>query len=171
MLVCLATAGWGQGALPPHEGAESSEGAVELIVSPAPSRAGSPLGPLGQAAPSQQPHRQPTPDGERARLLPSGSGLSGSSSAFNGGAATKRAAGHGPASVADDASAAAPAGSAPLTEGAAAISAAAHMTFRERLAATAQLWPYMVPLFLVYFSEYAMQAGTWTAIGELDYCG
>ena len=27
------------------------------------------------------------------------------------------------------------------------------------------LWPYMVPLLLVYFAEYAMQSGTWTAIG------
>ena len=29
----------------------------------------------------------------------------------------------------------------------------------------AALWPYMVPLLLVYFAEYAMQSGTWTAIG------
>uniref|UniRef100_A0A7S2SJG6 Battenin n=2 Tax=Mucochytrium quahogii TaxID=96639 RepID=A0A7S2SJG6_9STRA len=28
-----------------------------------------------------------------------------------------------------------------------------------------KLWPYMIPLFLVYWSEYAMQAGTWAAIG------
>ena len=27
------------------------------------------------------------------------------------------------------------------------------------------LWPYMLPLALVYFAEYAMQAGAWTAIG------
>lgn len=30
----------------------------------------------------------------------------------------------------------------------------------------AVLWPYMVPLALVYFAEYAMQSGAWTAIGE-----
>eukprot|EP00775_Hariotina_reticulata_P008201 gene8201-8392_t len=42
---------------------------------------------------------------------------------------------------------------------------AASMTFRQRMAATARLWPYMVPLFVVYFAEYAMQSGTWTAIG------
>ena len=29
----------------------------------------------------------------------------------------------------------------------------------------AVLWKYMVPLFLVYFSEYAMQSGAWSAIG------
>jgi battenin len=27
------------------------------------------------------------------------------------------------------------------------------------------LWPYTVPLFTVYFAEYAMQSGTWAAIG------
>lgn len=32
--------------------------------------------------------------------------------------------------------------------------------------AAGALWPYMVPLLLVYFAEYAMQSGTWTAIGE-----
>jgi hypothetical protein len=40
------------------------------------------------------------------------------------------------------------------------------MNFRQRMVATARLWPYMVPLFVVYFAEYAMQSGTWTAIGE-----
>lgn len=30
------------------------------------------------------------------------------------------------------------------------------------------LWPYMVPLLLVYFAEYAMQSGTWTAIGAQE---
>lgn len=40
------------------------------------------------------------------------------------------------------------------------------MSWRERLRATAGLWRYMVPLFVVYFAEYAMQSGTWTAIGE-----
>lgn len=39
------------------------------------------------------------------------------------------------------------------------------MTFKQRLQVTLQLWPYMVPLFVVYFAEYAMQSGTWTAIG------
>jgi len=28
-----------------------------------------------------------------------------------------------------------------------------------------ELWPYMVPLFLVYFAEYALQSGVWTVIG------
>lgn len=28
-----------------------------------------------------------------------------------------------------------------------------------------RLWVYIVPLFLVYFAEYAMQSGTWAAIG------
>ena len=42
----------------------------------------------------------------------------------------------------------------------------AHMGFCERLRATGRLWPYMLPLFIVYFAEYAMQSGTWTAIGE-----
>lgn len=27
------------------------------------------------------------------------------------------------------------------------------------------LWPYMIPLFAVYAAEYALQSGTWTAIG------
>lgn len=27
------------------------------------------------------------------------------------------------------------------------------------------LWPYMIPLFVVYASEYALQSGAWTAIG------
>ena len=35
----------------------------------------------------------------------------------------------------------------------------------ERLARTVALWPWMVPLLVVYFSEYAMQAGAWAAIG------
>jgi hypothetical protein len=42
---------------------------------------------------------------------------------------------------------------------------ASAMTFRQRLKVTCGLWPYMVPLFVVYFAEYAMQSGTWTAIG------
>lgn len=27
------------------------------------------------------------------------------------------------------------------------------------------LWPYMIPLFTVYFAEYALQSGAWTSIG------
>jgi battenin len=27
------------------------------------------------------------------------------------------------------------------------------------------LWPYMIPLFVVYAAEYALQSGTWSAIG------
>ena len=34
-----------------------------------------------------------------------------------------------------------------------------HMGWRQRLRRTVLLWPYMVPLTLVYFAEYAMQAG------------
>lgn len=34
-----------------------------------------------------------------------------------------------------------------------------------RLRLTLSLWPYMVPLFTVYAAEYALQSGTWTAIG------
>lgn len=43
---------------------------------------------------------------------------------------------------------------------------AANMSFMQRLRAVRSLWPYMVPLFVVYFAEYAMQSGTWTAIGK-----
>ena len=39
------------------------------------------------------------------------------------------------------------------------------MGWSERLRHTLHLWPYMVPLISVYFAEYAMQTGTWTAIG------
>ncbi|KAL3151769.1 hypothetical protein ABBQ38_012743 [Trebouxia sp. C0009 RCD-2024] len=39
------------------------------------------------------------------------------------------------------------------------------MAWKERLLHTLQLWPYMVPLCAVYFAEYAMQTGPWTAIG------
>jgi battenin len=35
----------------------------------------------------------------------------------------------------------------------------------QRLRMVLSLWPYMVPLFVVYAAEYALQAGTWTAIG------
>ena len=38
------------------------------------------------------------------------------------------------------------------------------MSTRERFRRTLLLWPYLFPLFLVYWSEYAIQAGTWTAI-------
>lgn len=41
----------------------------------------------------------------------------------------------------------------------------ARMSARERLRRTVALWPYMVPLFIVYAAEYAMQTGAWTAIG------
>ncbi|KAA6416471.1 MAG: golgi integral membrane protein [Trebouxia sp. A1-2] len=39
------------------------------------------------------------------------------------------------------------------------------MAWGERLVQTVKLWPYLVPLVAVYFAEYAMQTGTWTAIG------
>ena len=35
-----------------------------------------------------------------------------------------------------------------------------HMGFRERWRRTVTLWPYIVPLVLVYFAEYSMQVGT-----------
>lgn len=35
----------------------------------------------------------------------------------------------------------------------------------ERFKLTLSLWPYMVPLFMVYFAEYALQSGVWTSIG------
>jgi len=38
-------------------------------------------------------------------------------------------------------------------------------TTQGRFLTVLTLWPYMVPLFLVYFAEYAMQSGTWAAIG------
>ncbi|GAB4818577.1 hypothetical protein N2152v2_005623 [Parachlorella kessleri] len=44
-------------------------------------------------------------------------------------------------------------------------SKACRMTWRERAARTAALWQYMTCLMLVYFAEYAMQSGTWSAIG------
>lgn len=43
--------------------------------------------------------------------------------------------------------------------------AASNMTTKERIQQTLALWPYMIPLFVVYFAEYAMQAGVWAAIG------
>ena len=39
------------------------------------------------------------------------------------------------------------------------------LTLSERLHATARLWPYMVPLAVVYAAEYTMQAGVWSAMG------
>ena len=35
----------------------------------------------------------------------------------------------------------------------------------EKIQLVLSLWPYMVPLFFVYLAEYAMQSGTWAAIG------
>ena len=43
--------------------------------------------------------------------------------------------------------------------------AALQMSAVERLYATCRLWRYMIPLFVVYFAEYATQSGTWAAIG------
>ena len=39
------------------------------------------------------------------------------------------------------------------------------LTFLERAQFVLYLWRYIIPLFLVYATEYALQAGTWTAIG------
>jgi battenin len=39
------------------------------------------------------------------------------------------------------------------------------MTTYQRLRLTCSLYPYMIPLFFVYAAEYALQSGTWTAIG------
>ncbi|GAB5037452.1 protein btn1 [Nannochloropsis oceanica] len=38
-------------------------------------------------------------------------------------------------------------------------------TMRERWQLFLSLWPYTVPLITVYWAEYAMQSGTWSAIG------
>jgi battenin len=38
-------------------------------------------------------------------------------------------------------------------------------TTRERVCMLPSLWRYTIPLLTVYFSEYAMQSGTWAAIG------
>ena len=43
--------------------------------------------------------------------------------------------------------------------------AAFQMSISERLHTTYRLWKYMIPLFVVYFAEYATQSGTWAAIG------
>jgi battenin len=39
------------------------------------------------------------------------------------------------------------------------------MTAFERAHFVLDLWPYIIPLFVVYAAEYSLQAGTWTAIG------
>lgn len=39
------------------------------------------------------------------------------------------------------------------------------MSFASRFRLVKSLWRYMVPLFVVYFAEYAMQSGTWAVIG------
>eukprot|EP00565_Helicotheca_tamesis_P003832 CAMPEP_0185725200 /NCGR_PEP_ID=MMETSP1171-20130828/1498_1 /TAXON_ID=374046 /ORGANISM="Helicotheca tamensis, Strain CCMP826" /LENGTH=514 /DNA_ID=CAMNT_0028393251 /DNA_START=191 /DNA_END=1735 /DNA_ORIENTATION=- len=39
------------------------------------------------------------------------------------------------------------------------------LSIMERLRLTLSLWPYTIPLFTVYAAEYALQAGTWSAIG------
>eukprot|EP00927_Polykrikos_kofoidii_P075251 TRINITY_DN71362_c0_g1_i1.p1 TRINITY_DN71362_c0_g1~~TRINITY_DN71362_c0_g1_i1.p1 ORF type:complete len:409 (+),score=50.01 TRINITY_DN71362_c0_g1_i1:30-1256(+) len=38
-------------------------------------------------------------------------------------------------------------------------------SFHERIVFVLQLWPFLVPLIVVYFAEYAMQSGTWAVIG------
>ena len=42
----------------------------------------------------------------------------------------------------------------------------ADLTAKQRLRFILSLWPYTIPLFTVYWAEYAMQAGTWAAIGK-----
>ena len=39
------------------------------------------------------------------------------------------------------------------------------LTAKERFYLVLDLWPYMLPLFVVYFSEYAIQSGCWAAMG------
>jgi len=39
------------------------------------------------------------------------------------------------------------------------------LSFQERFKLTLSLWPWGVPLIVVYFAEYAMQSGTWSSIG------
>lgn len=39
------------------------------------------------------------------------------------------------------------------------------LTTMERLKLTFSFWPFMIPLFVVYASEYALLSGVWTAIG------
>jgi battenin len=47
-------------------------------------------------------------------------------------------------------------------------SKATRMSTRERFTQFLSLWPYTIPLFLVYAAEYAMQAGVWASIGIPD---
>mmetsp|Transcript_25789 Transcript_25789/g.53623 ORF Transcript_25789/g.53623 Transcript_25789/m.53623 type:complete len:459 (+) Transcript_25789:88-1464(+) len=42
------------------------------------------------------------------------------------------------------------------------------LTMSDRLRLTLSLWKWGVPLIVVYFAEYAMQSGTWSAIGIPD---
>ena len=42
------------------------------------------------------------------------------------------------------------------------------MSLRERFLQTLVLWPYTIPLFMVYAAEYVMQAGVWVSIGLPD---
>jgi battenin len=42
------------------------------------------------------------------------------------------------------------------------------MSLQDKMKFTAGLWPYTIPLFVVYFAEYSLQAGAWTAIGIPD---
>lgn len=47
-------------------------------------------------------------------------------------------------------------------------SKANRMSTQERFSQFLSLWPYTVPLFLVYAAEYVMQAGVWASIGIPD---
>ena len=40
-----------------------------------------------------------------------------------------------------------------------------NLTIKDRFILVMGLWPYTIPLFLVYFAEYAMQSGVWPSIG------
>jgi len=40
-----------------------------------------------------------------------------------------------------------------------------NMTTWQRFQKVLSLWPYMIPLFIVYAAEYTLQSGIWTAIG------
>ena len=40
-----------------------------------------------------------------------------------------------------------------------------HVGTRAKLRQVLSLWPYMLPLSLVYFFEYALQSGVWAAVG------
>lgn len=42
------------------------------------------------------------------------------------------------------------------------------MTNKERLYNTLKLWPYMIPLFVVFYSEYVIQSGVWAAMGKAN---